>query len=61
MSSMLDAEADAFVTQITASPAFAGVNANAELAGPNGVLTANGCMIATDAGNRVVSFTAAGT
>src|SRR5262249_45814280 len=41
--------------------AFAGVNANAELAGPDGVLTARGCIIATDANNRVVSFTAAGT
>ena len=58
---VVDAKADTFVTQISASPAFAGVNANAELAGPNGVLTANGCIIATDAGNRVVSFTAAGT
>jgi len=52
---VVDASADMFVTQVSASPAFAGVNANAELAGPNGVLTANGCIIATDANNRVVS------
>jgi len=58
---VVDAKADMFLTQISATPPFAGVNANAELAGPNGVLTANGCIIATDAGNRVVSFTATGT
>jgi len=58
---VVDAKADSFTKQVSASPAFAGVNANAELAGPNGVLTANGCIIATDANNRVVSFTAAGT
>jgi hypothetical protein len=57
---VVDAKADSFITQISASPAFAGVNANAELAGPNGVLTANGCIIATDANNRVVSFTGGG-
>src|SRR5271169_4166938 len=58
---VVDAKADMFLMQISASPAFAGVNANAQLAGPDGVLTANGCIIATDAGNRVVSFTATGT
>lgn len=58
---VVDAKADLFLMQISASPAFAGVNANAEFAGPDGVLTANGCIIATDAGNRVVSFTATGT
>ena len=57
---VVDASADMFLMQVSAMPAFAGVNANAELAGPNGVLTANGCIIATDAGNRVVSFTATG-
>jgi len=57
---VVDAKADMFLMQISASPAFAGVNANAELAGPDGVLTANGCIIATDAGNRVVSFTTTG-
>jgi hypothetical protein len=58
---VVDAKADMFLTQLSASPAFAGVNANAELAGPNGVLTAaGGCIIATDAGDRVVSFTAGG-
>jgi hypothetical protein len=56
-----NAKTDKFVTQISATPPFAGVNANEELAGPDGVLTANGCIIATDAGNRVVSFTATGT
>jgi hypothetical protein len=55
---VVDAKADMFLTQISATPPFAGVNANAELAGPNGVLTARGCIIATDAGDRVVSFTA---
>jgi hypothetical protein len=57
---VVDAKADMFLTQISATPPFAGVNANAELAGPNGVLTARGCVIATDAGDRVVSFTSAG-
>jgi hypothetical protein len=58
---VVDAKADLFLMQVSASPAFAGVNGNPELAGPDGVLTANGCIIATDAGNRVVSFTATGT
>jgi hypothetical protein len=51
-----------FIKQIAAKPAFAGSSpGGAELSGPNGVLTANGCIIATDAGDRVVSFTAGGT
>jgi hypothetical protein len=57
---VVDAKTDTFIAQISATPPFAGFNANGELAGPNGVLTANGCIIATDAGNRVVSFTAGG-
>jgi hypothetical protein len=58
---VVDASADKFLMQVSATPPFAGVNSNAELAGPDGVVTANGCIIATDAGNRVVSFTATGT
>ncbi|HEY6293091.1 MAG TPA: hypothetical protein VI455_16185, partial [Terriglobia bacterium] len=59
---VVNAKTDTFVKQISASPAFAGASpGGAELSGPNGVLTANGCIIATDAGNRVVSFTAGGT
>jgi hypothetical protein len=62
---VVNAKTDTFVKQISATPPFAGVNANAELAGPDGVLTAtvsgNVCIIATDAGNRVVSFTAGGS
>ena len=58
---VVDAKADTFITQISATPPFAGASpGGAELSGPNGVLTANGCIIATDAGNRVVSFTAGG-
>ena len=59
---VVDAKAPSkFLTQISATPPFAGVNANAELAGPDGVLTTtSGCIIATDAGGRVVSFTAGG-
>jgi hypothetical protein len=59
---LINAKTDSFVKQISASPAFAGVSPKgAELSGPNGVVTANGCIIATDAGDRVVSFTAGGT
>ena len=58
---VVDAKADVFVSQISATPPFAGVSPmGAEFSGPNGVLTANGCIIATDANSRVVSFTAAG-
>ena len=58
---VVDAKADMFVTQISASPPFAGASpGGAELSGPNGVLTARGCIIATDAGDRVVSFMASG-
>jgi hypothetical protein len=58
---VVDAKTDTFITQISATPPFAGASpGGAELSGPNGVLTANGCIIATDAGNRVVSFTAGG-
>jgi hypothetical protein len=58
---VVDAKADKFLMQISATPPFAGVNSNAELAGPNGVLTTtSGCIIATDAGGRVVSFTPGG-
>jgi len=52
---VVDAKADKFLMQISATPPFAGV-----ALGPNGVLTANGCIIATDAGDRVVSFTPGG-
>ena len=58
---VVDAKTDTFITQVSATPPFAGASpGGAELSGPNGVLTANGCIIATDAGNRVVSFTAGG-
>jgi hypothetical protein len=58
---VVDAKTDTFITQISANPPFAGASpSGGELSGPNGVLTANGCIIATDAGNRVVSFTAGG-
>jgi hypothetical protein len=61
---VVDAKTDTFVKQISATPPFAGASpVSGELSGPNGVLTANNgaCIIATDAGNRVVSFTAGGT
>jgi hypothetical protein len=59
---VVDAKKDTFITQVSATPPFAGASpGGAELSGPNGVLTANGCIIATDAGNRVVSFTAGAT
>jgi hypothetical protein len=58
----VNAKTDAFVKQISATPPFAGASPlGAEFSGPNGVLTARGCIIATDAPSRVVSFTAAGT
>jgi hypothetical protein len=58
---VVDAKTDTFITQISANPPFAGASpSGSELSGPNGVLTANGCIIATDAGDRVVSFTADG-
>jgi hypothetical protein len=58
---VVNAKTDTFVKQISATPPFAGASpGGAELSGPDGVLTANGCIIATDAGNRVVSFTTAG-
>ncbi|HUC72692.1 MAG TPA: hypothetical protein VMS01_15995 [Stellaceae bacterium] len=57
-----NAKTDAFVKQISAKPPFAGVSSKgAEFSGPNGVLTARGCIIATDTPSRVVSFTAAGS
>ncbi|MGH7031378.1 MAG: hypothetical protein ACREE9_11150 [Stellaceae bacterium] len=59
---VFNAKTDRFVKQISAKPAFAGASAvSAELSGPNGVLTANSCIIATDAGDRVVSFTLGGS
>lgn len=58
---VVDAKTNTFITQVSATPPFAGASpGGAQLSGPNGVLTANGCIIATDAGNRVVSFTAGG-
>jgi hypothetical protein len=57
---VVNAKTDSFVKQISAIPAFAGATGNAETSGPNGVLTARGCIIATDAPQRVVSFTGAG-
>jgi hypothetical protein len=57
---VVDAKTDTFVMQISASPPFAGATGNGETSGPNGVLTARGCIIATDAPDRVVSFTPAG-
>lgn len=59
---VFNAKTDKFVKQIKASPAFAGASAvSSELSGPNGVLTANSCIIATDANDRVVSFTLGGS
>ncbi len=59
---VFNAKTDKFVKQISASPAFAGASAvSSELSGPNGVLTANSCIIATDANDRVVSFTLGGS
>jgi hypothetical protein len=57
---VVNAKTDTFVKQISAIPPFAGATANPETSGPNGVLTARDCIIATDAPQRVVSFTAAG-
>jgi hypothetical protein len=58
---VVDAKGDAFLMQVSATPPFAGASpAGGELSGPNGVLTARGCIIATDAGDRVVSFTSEG-
>jgi hypothetical protein len=60
---VVDAKTGTFVERITATPAFAGASPSGpELSGPNGVLTTpSGCIIASDAGARVVSFTAGGT
>ncbi|HEY3909401.1 MAG TPA: hypothetical protein VGM07_05865 [Stellaceae bacterium] len=59
---VFNAKTDKFIKQISAKPAFAGASAvSSELSGPNGVLTANSCIIATDAGDRVVSFTLGGS
>ncbi len=59
---VFDANSDTFTKQITASPAFAGVSTKgADFSGPNGVLTARGCIVATDTPSRVVSFTLAGS
>lgn len=59
---VFNAKTDRFIKQIKASPAFAGASlVSSELSGPNGVLTANSCIIATDAGDRVVSFTSGGS
>jgi hypothetical protein len=60
---VVDAATGKFAKFIAATPPFAGANpAGSELSGPNGVVTTTaGCIVATDAGTRIVSFTAGGT
>ncbi len=60
---VVDAATGKFTKFVTATPPFAGANpAGPELSGPNGVVTTTaGCIVATDAGTRIVSFTAGGT
>jgi hypothetical protein len=56
---ILDAADPGKVTQLKASPSFAGVSPPAFLtatAGPNGVVTGGHCLFVTDAPSRVVSF-----
>jgi len=59
---VVNASTGAFVKQITAKPAFAGVvltptgSVNNNLSGPNGVATGGGCLFAGDGPSRVVSF-----
>jgi hypothetical protein len=63
---VVDASTGTFITQITASPPFAGATGNNSTSGPNGVTTdgAGTCLFAGDTGSmagatfgRVVSFT----
>ncbi len=59
---VVNAKTGKFVKFISATPPFAGVSSvSAEFSGPDGVLTARGCIVATDAKSRVVSFTAGGS
>jgi len=59
---VVNAKTGAFSKFISAKPPFAGVSpVSSELSGPDGVLTARGCIVATDAKSRVVSFTAGGS
>jgi hypothetical protein len=56
---ILDAADPGKVTQLKASPSFAGVSPPAfatATAGPNGVVTGGHCLFVTDAPSRVVSF-----
>jgi hypothetical protein len=56
---ILDAAVPSTVTQLKASPSFAGVSPPAfatTTAGPNGVVTGGHCLFVTDAPSRVVSF-----
>jgi len=53
---IVDAKTGKFLTQINASPSFAGFTGNNNTSGPNGVVTGGHCLFVTDAPNRVVSF-----
>jgi len=53
---ILDAANPGKVTQLKASPPFAGVSPPAGGPGPNGVTTGGHCLFVTDAPSRVVSF-----
>jgi hypothetical protein len=59
---IVDAATGKWKVSYTATPSFAGVGSSTENSGPNGVVTTtSGCIVATDAGARVVSFTSGGT
>jgi phosphohistidine swiveling domain-containing protein len=59
---VVDASKGTFTKFVTATPAFAGVGTSTENSGPNGNLTTtSGCIVASDAGARIVSFTSGGT
>lgn len=60
---VVDAATGKWKVSYTATPSFAGASPlGPEASGPNGVVTTtSGCIVATDAGARVVSFTATGT
>src|SRR5215813_5258137 len=56
---IVDAKTKKFLTQLTATPPFAGISPPAfstATAGPNGVVTGGHCLFVTDAPSRVVSF-----
>lgn len=56
---IVDAKTGTFLTQINATPSFAGVSPptfSTATAGPNGVVAGGHCLFVTDAPSRVVSF-----